>query len=264
MTQVNFFKRFCSFEFYGGLEMTKQFYIEEIGNVRVTKYRHSKKIKIAVNAKKEVKVSIPYFVSYSKGIGFVRDKIPWIIQTRDKMKSHHENMHIRPDFKTRVLGKVLILQPAPVAVIKINAVDDESIVLQYPEHMDFNHPEIQYYLKSSITEVLRMEAKRYLPQRVKELAARHGFVYARVFVKNLKSRWGSCSSRNNINLNLHLLRLPSHLIDYVILHELVHTKHRNHGVHFWNALNKVLQTEAKSLQKEMRKYHPDFVTNPQV
>lgn len=239
--------------------MTKDFYIEEIGNVRVTKYRRSKRIKIAVNAKKEVKVSIPYFVSYSKGIGFVRDKIPWIIQTRDKIKSQGEH-HIHPDFQTRILNKLLILKSAPVAVIKINTVDDKHIILVYPEHMDFKNPEIQYYLKFSITEILRMEAKKYLPQRVKELAVMHGFGYTRVFVKNLRSRWGSCSSRNNINLNLHLIRLPSHLIDYVILHELVHTQHRNHGVHFWKALNSVLQADAKLLQKEMRKFHPELVS----
>jgi len=73
---------------------------------------------------------------------------------------------------------------------------------------------------------LRKEAKDYLPQRTELLAAAHGFKYSGVTVKNISSRWGSCSSTNHINLNIHLVRLPEHLSDYVILHELTHTVHK--------------------------------------
>ena len=239
--------------------MTKHFFIKEIGNVKVTKYKRSKRIKIAVNAKKEVVVSIPYFVSYNKGLGYVREKIPWIVQARNNMENHEEAFLIKPDFALKIQDKMLFIQPERISVVK--AVQNENnIVVQYPELWDLKNPEIQYGLKSLIIEVLRMEAKSYLPQRVRELAIRHGFDPARVTIKNLRSRWGSCSSKDNINLNLHLIRLPKHLIDYVILHELVHTKHRNHGPHFWNALNKVLQADAKTLQKEMRNYHPELVS----
>jgi hypothetical protein len=88
--------------------------------------------------------------------------------------------------------------------------------------------------------------------RLKELAAQHGFHYGRAGIRNQKSRWGSCSTRNNISLNIQLLALPGHLRDYVILHELVHTEHKNHSKRFWARLDSLVGGSAKSLRKEMR------------
>jgi predicted metal-dependent hydrolase len=88
--------------------------------------------------------------------------------------------------------------------------------------------------------------------RLKELAAQHGFRYGRAGIRNQKSRWGSCSLRNNISLNIHLLALPGHLRDYVILHELVHTEHKNHSRAFWARLNGLVGGNAKAFRKEMR------------
>jgi hypothetical protein len=88
--------------------------------------------------------------------------------------------------------------------------------------------------------------------RLKELAAEHGFGYGRAGIRNQKSRWGSCSTRNNISLNIQLLALPGHLRDYVILHELVHTEHKNHSKRFWARLDDLVGGKAKVLRKEMR------------
>lgn len=91
--------------------------------------------------------------------------------------------------------------------------------------------------------------------RLRELAAQHGFCYRNAGIRNQKSRWGSCSSKNNISLNIHLLNLPAHLRDYVILHELVHTEHKNHSRRFWSRLDEVVGGKSKTLRKEMRKYN---------
>ena len=95
--------------------------------------------------------------------------------------------------------------------------------------------------------------KELLPTRIAELAQIHGFKYAKVSIRNSKTRWGSCSFNNNINLSLHLMMLPNHLIDYVILHELAHTKEKNHGIHFWKLLDEV-SANAKGLDKEVKQY----------
>jgi predicted metal-dependent hydrolase len=84
----------------------------------------------------------------------------------------------------------------------------------------------------------RAVARRVIVDRLAELARRHGFDYNRVYVRNQKTRWGSCSARNNINLNVNLIRLPEALRDYVILHELVHTRIKNHGLQFWDELER--------------------------
>jgi len=92
--------------------------------------------------------------------------------------------------------------------------------------------------------------------RLKELARQHGFSYRRAGIRNQRSRWGSCSSRNNISLNIHLLKLPQHLQDYVILHELTHTEHKNHSKAFWARLDGLVGGKVKALRKELRKYRP--------
>ena len=102
-------------------------------------------------------------------------------------------------------------------------------------------------------EHLRQKALAYLPARTAELARLHGFAYRRVTIRRSRTRWGSCSAVNNINLSLFLMRLPSHLIDYVILHELVHTVHKNHAPVFWERLERHTGN-ARALAKEIRKY----------
>ena len=78
-------------------------------------------------------------------------------------------------------------------------------------------------------EAMRRQAKTELPHRLKELADRYGFMYNKVTIKHNSTNWGSCSARNNINLNLNIVRLPSPLRDYILLHELCHLRHHDHG-----------------------------------
>lgn len=89
-------------------------------------------------------------------------------------------------------------------------------------------------------EALRKKAKAELPMRLSELAKRYGFVYNRVTIKHNATNWGSCSARSNINLNLNIVRLPKALQDYVLLHELCHLRHQDHGHGFHLLLEHVL------------------------
>jgi len=90
------------------------------------------------------------------------------------------------------------------------------------------------------SDIDRAKAKRKLIRRLGYLAAKHGFTYNRVFIRNQKTRWGSCSSRRNISLNVKASLLPQELMDYVILHELAHTRVKNHGKDFWALMNKLV------------------------
>lgn len=99
----------------------------------------------------------------------------------------------------------------------------------------------------------RETAEKRLVNRLDELCRQDGFHYNRVFVKNQKTRWGSCSAKNNINLNVNLVRLPGELIDYVLFHELVHTKIKNHGPLFWQELGRFVK-DPKRLDKKLRRY----------
>jgi len=112
----------------------------------------------------------------------------------------------------------------------------------------------QAVIANNLPEIDRADAKKKLAHRLNELSRRYGFTYNRVFVRNQKTRWGSCSTKNNISLNMQLLRLPQDLIDYVILHELVHTREKNHGKRFWSELNKFVEN-AGILKARLTQYH---------
>jgi predicted metal-dependent hydrolase len=99
----------------------------------------------------------------------------------------------------------------------------------------------------------RTKARQRLVRKLDALAANHGFTYNKVFIRNQKTRWGSCSAQNNLSLNINLIWLPDELITYVILHELVHTRIKNHSAMFWNALEKI-KHNAKSLRRELGDY----------
>ena len=99
----------------------------------------------------------------------------------------------------------------------------------------------------------KQSAEEFLERRIKKLADKFGFVYNKVTIRNQKTRWGSCSGKNNINLNIKLMNIPNHLIDYVLLHELVHTKFKNHSSLFWRSLD-IYVGNAKAIDKELKKY----------
>jgi len=105
----------------------------------------------------------------------------------------------------------------------------------------------------NVAEIDRPAARRRLVSRLEELARIHGFSYNRVFVRNQRTRWGSCSAVNNISLNVKLTLLPAELSDYVLLHELLHTRIKDHSRRFWSELDQYVG-EARSRATELRKY----------
>ena len=84
----------------------------------------------------------------------------------------------------------------------------------------------------------REEAKKWLTGRLHHLAEKHGFTFNKVSIRDQRTRWGSCSHKHNISLNVKLVLLPEELVDYVILHELVHTRVHDHSRRFWTELDR--------------------------
>jgi len=93
--------------------------------------------------------------------------------------------------------------------------------------------------------------KTELIDRVTYLANKYGFIHEKITIRTMKTRWGSCSAQNNISLNIGLLSLTNELRDYVILHELVHTKIKNHSKDFWNALE-IIINNPRSLNRKLK------------
>jgi len=119
------------------------------------------------------------------------------------------------------------------------------------------HEESDGDIMSALDNIDRAEAKHKLIERLQHLAAEHCFTYNRVFIRNQKTRLGTCSNRNNISLNIKVSRLPEELMDYVILHELAHTRVKNHGNDFWMLMDKLVgngKAKAASLRKFAIRY----------
>ena len=114
--------------------------------------------------------------------------------------------------------------------------DEIKTIINNREQKNYFLDGIEFTTKEEFRKYLRKKAKTYLPKRLEEIAQQFGYKYNKVALKFMKSRWGSCSFKNNINLNISLMTLEKELIDYVLLHELVHTVEKNHGEGFWSRL----------------------------
>lgn len=97
------------------------------------------------------------------------------------------------------------------------------------------------------------EALRFVQERVQAMNAQYGFSFARISVRNQKTRWGSCSRRGNLNFTYRILYLPPHLADYIVVHELCHLAEMNHGPKFWNLVARVCP-EYQAMRRELRMY----------
>lgn len=101
---------------------------------------------------------------------------------------------------------------------------------------------------------MRRAAHEDLPPRMAAIAARTGLKYGKLTVRAARSKWGSCSARNDISLSLYMMLLPEHLRDYVIIHELCHTLHHNHSPRFHALVDSLTGGRERELDKELKKY----------
>ncbi|MFT3737222.1 MAG: SprT family zinc-dependent metalloprotease [Breznakibacter sp.] len=228
--------------------------LNDIGPVQLTSGPRTKRLTIRVKPFKGIEVAIPHGTPPSEVARFLKTHHEWMRNALAKVKIRENDLTIfdeQTQFKTRTF--TLKIEAAPVKDVRL-VFRDGFLKIFYPKHIDVKTRSVQEVIRYGIEEALRREAKAFLPVRLRELANLHGFKYASAFIKNLKSRWGSCSSTNNINLNLHLMRLPDHLIDYVLLHELCHTVEKNHGQGFWRLMDKVTDGRAGAWEKEMKKH----------
>jgi predicted metal-dependent hydrolase len=234
--------------------MTKIFALDGVGNIKLTKNARYKNLKITVRPLQGISVLIPPPVSFEEAEKFVHLKKEWIKKTVARIQHiEHNYTHFYENstFQTRE-HRLKILKHNRNTIQTI--IKNRIIYVFYPDYADISDIRIQKSIRKGITEAWRIEAKAFLPERVKELAIKYGLKFSRVYIKNAGTRWGSCSSTNNINLNVQLMRLPRHLADYVILHELVHTIHKNHGKNFWSLLDKVTGN-AKGLDRQLKKFN---------
>ncbi len=228
--------------------------IPELGKVTIRQSTKARRISIRLKPFKGVTLVVPVHADIHEGVAFLKQKKDWILQNLKKLEEKEERLTIF-DENTEFRSRSFALRISKHKDSRIRLHLQQGILhIYYPESVPVSHPGIQENIRYGIEEALRLEAKRFLPGRLAQLAQQHTTAYNNVTIKNLKSRWGSCSGRNNINLNLHLMRLPDELIDYVLLHELCHVHEKNHGPGFWKRLDEMTNGRARELDRQMSNY----------
>jgi predicted metal-dependent hydrolase len=222
--------------------------IEDIGTVRLYKRRGSRSIRLGFDSKGDIRVSLPTWAPYQSAINFVKTRADWIEQHRPRElrvmyeqgqrigKAHR--LVLKPDFKVKSVQVRLL---------------ESDITVKYPANLPATSVEVQKACERGAKRALHTEAERLLPQKLRSLALQHDFKFRGVEVKQLISKWGSCDQNQDITLNYYLMQLPWQLIDYVLLHELVHTEHLNHSQGFWKRFESIMP-DAKKVRKELKSY----------
>ncbi|MDD9899116.1 MAG: SprT family zinc-dependent metalloprotease [Candidatus Melainabacteria bacterium] len=256
----------------------------ELGEIELRKYKRAKYLRIKINERGKVAISLPYFSRYDEGLAFLEEKRFWVRTQLEVVKARKQSIQ---DFKTKFRElelipcdvskatyrlsptKIKVYYPAVIATASQRrggkqSSNNEQLNLnwiassQAPCNDIHQHPQIEPIIRAGLEAALRREAHNYLPRRLRELANHHGLNFKGISIRNTRTRWGSCSHGNNISLCMHLMKLPDELIDYVLLHELAHTVEKNHSRRFWDLLSSMLGADAKAIDKRLKRYQPEI------
>jgi len=208
--------------------------------IKYKKLKFSKSIKISLKPDNQVLVTMPISCPFDNGKEF-------LLQNFEKIKQFELQT---PNYKETFTTKFDTLKIIPSNELKTK-IKDNIVYFYYPNTINFDEKIIQEGLKKAHLKAIKIEAKNYLPERLKILAERFNFKYNKVALKNQKTRFGSCSFCNNINLNINLMTHDFDEIDYVLIHELVHTKIKNHSESFWKEVEKHCP-DYKKLRKKLK------------
>lgn len=228
--------------------------IPDLGEILLAKRRGTRHIKLSVTPKGVVKLSMPYWAPYSVGVNFARSRKGWIL----KQKAKYQPVLITDGAR---IGKTLtvVITPHTSAAFRTQI---EGSYLKVGLPAGSSVVQWQEKLLEAAEKALKKEARSSLLPRTAELARLHGFRFDGVKVRKMTSRWGSCSSKKHITLSYYLVQLPQELIDYVIIHELLHTKYMHHGPKFWQAFEDILPG-AKKMRKSVHLYRPALIVGSQ-
>lgn len=157
-----------------------------------------------------------------------------ILRLRQKMvkRSGDGRFKIEEEIATMTFKVVIGRQENSKIRVYGARLDDGVLRINMPVGADIEADMVQKALKRIVLKFLRMEAERVLPQKMDYWSKQCGLDYRSLKVDSAKSRWGCCSSHKDIKLSYYLLLLPERLVDYVIVHELCHTREMNHGPRF--------------------------------
>ena len=206
------------------------------------RYSNRKTVGIAVCPNKKVEVTAPFGTDFASVHKVVHRKSGWIVKQLNKLERYHIMEHIKEytgGQTLKILGRDYMIK-----IVQVPDFEEEQIIKEHriiKVHIrDRNQKERVSLL---IEDWYRNEAMLYIAQKFEQCYAqikKYGIPRPFYYLRYMKRRWGSCTSQGNILLNPEIFQMPSHCIEYVIMHELCHLKYKIHSREFYHFLDTVL------------------------
>ena len=226
----------------------RRVWLDGVGEVLLTKRKGSTGLRLSVNANGKVRVSMPQWVPYRSAISFAKKRTIWIV-TR---KAASAQILLVDGLQTGKAYRLRFQKKSGQNILKTRLIANKVVITT---SLDFESEIVQERVRKACERALLKEAREVLPDRLKNLSQNYAFAYKDLRIRRLTSRWGSCSNVNIIGLSDFLVQLPDEVIDYVLIHELVHTKYLNHSRQFWQTLE-VLIPKTKALRRQINQRKP--------
>ena len=225
-----------------------------LGSITVYRSRALRRISISVSTTGKIRLNVPVRYSLKSALAFLDQKESWVQTTLKRVAVRYADTQIlRPHFTT--YSHRLEFGSVGLGARIGYDITDDVVRIFVPEGMNYQMPEVQSVARKAVTETLRKEAADILPPLTRTLALQYGFNVRHVSVRASRTRWGSCSVNNDISLSIYLMLLPEHLIRHVILHELCHTRFKDHSTAFHSLLDSLSDGHEQLLRRELRSYN---------
>lgn len=207
---------------------------EEFGTITLARSARASYVRIRVTPDGRLRASLPLYAPTFLVKRLIRSSRE---QLRKMLASQHSSTLFEHGMQ---IGKSHTLIVRSVEHGALNVTRHKlQIIASVPASQDIDTPIVQRAIRDEVIKAIRIEAKSHLPKRLAFHAEKGGFIYSKVRFSHASGRWGSCSSNGTISLNIALMKLPFELIDYVLIHELSHTREMNHSQDFWQLVESV-------------------------
>lgn len=223
-------------------------YDEEFGSVRIKRIARAKYIRLRVRHDGSLSLTLPKRTGLNHARALINDSRDSIRELLLK-KPLKRWAHGDPIGATH---RLVLVEDETAVACKTTIQGNRAIVRHNPRT---DPSDVQMAIHGLVLKLLRKQASAYLPRRLAMLAERFGFSYERVRFSNAETRWGSCSSSGTISVNIWLMTLPLEIIDYVLVHELSHTKHMDHSQSFWRTVMQC-SPNYRELRGRLKEFNP--------
>jgi predicted metal-dependent hydrolase len=203
---------------------------------QIRESKRARYVNFRIDSEKGLEVVIPFGARVLNLEDLLRERQMWILKHLRKFDQIKENTSQRQFVSGEVLPYLdedRMLDIIQTKTGKRTSVARQANFIRVRLRAGLPERDKPEEIRGALESWYRWQAKEYITKRTAALAAQHGFEYIGVKIRGQRTRWGSCSSKGNLNFNWKLMMVPAAAVDYVIIHELCHLKELNHSAQFW-------------------------------